>query len=457
MQINKSKGVTESERLLADLCEQTFLKLWSYPNPYKDDGKELCDLLVILEDTAFVFFDRTKPITIDSGKDPLVQWKRWERKVINAQIKTVHGAQRYLESGRSIYIDRSLTQLLPVSSQPRFIHKLIIAHGAADACKAQSDENVYGSLAVAYVNTSGSSAEAGLPFYLVLDNSDPVHVFDTQNLNIILGELDTVWDLSDYLVTKERAIARYEMLTYCGEEDLLAHYFLNYDESENEHIIGAKEEDITALAIGEGEWYDFVNSGTYRRTEQANKTSYLWDNLIQKTSENAIEGVLLGHSPLFERRSALHEMAKEPRFSRRALSDHMFAAIEGFPKPDGGIVRNISLMPSFRSGTKYLFLQLWASEEFRLQAEYREKRQKLLEIACGSAKNKFPDISIIVGIAVDAPKYAVDIAEDLLLMDCSNWNEEKATYYADLNKELGFFESGAQQTQKSATRFVPVR
>jgi len=45
--IKKSSGTTPTEQLLADLCEQTFLKLWSYPNPFKDDGDELCDLLVI--------------------------------------------------------------------------------------------------------------------------------------------------------------------------------------------------------------------------------------------------------------------------------------------------------------------------------------------------------------------------------------------------------------------------
>lgn len=33
----KGSGVTATERLLAEFCERSFLKLWSYPNPYKDD------------------------------------------------------------------------------------------------------------------------------------------------------------------------------------------------------------------------------------------------------------------------------------------------------------------------------------------------------------------------------------------------------------------------------------
>ena len=38
----------------ADLCEKSFLKLWSYPNPYKEDHDELCDLLVVFENTKLV-------------------------------------------------------------------------------------------------------------------------------------------------------------------------------------------------------------------------------------------------------------------------------------------------------------------------------------------------------------------------------------------------------------------
>lgn len=32
--IKKSQGFTPTERLLGRLCENTFLKLWTYPNPF---------------------------------------------------------------------------------------------------------------------------------------------------------------------------------------------------------------------------------------------------------------------------------------------------------------------------------------------------------------------------------------------------------------------------------------
>jgi hypothetical protein len=455
MAVKKSGGVTESERLLSRLCDRTFLKLWSYPNPYKDDGKELCDLLVVFEDVGFVFFDREKPLEPESDKDPMVLWQRWKRRVIDAQTKTAHGAERYLRSGREIYLDDTLTQKLPVSpkSELRVLHKIVVAHGALEACKQASDSNVYGSLAICYGQLRDEIPH--FPFLVVLDKDQPVHVLDTHNLLILLKELDTVWDFSDYLNAKLNAINSLDVLMYCGEEDLLAHYFLTYDEEANRHFIGTKDSSINFLMVGEGEWKDFECSAVYERTKRANHASYLWDDLIQRTSDNALTGRLLGHSPLLHGRSAIHEMAKEPRFSRRALSDHMFRAIESFPDNLGACARTLSLMPSFYPEKRYLFLQLRAPAEIRAAEEFRAKRQFMLEVACGAAKNAFPEIEIVVGIAIDPPKFSSEVSEDFLLMECAQWTEKHRARYIALNEDLGFFRSDLRRSEQKVTRFVP--
>jgi hypothetical protein len=49
--IIRSTGLTTSEQYLAKLADKTFLNLWSYPNLYRDVGKELCDLLVVCGNT----------------------------------------------------------------------------------------------------------------------------------------------------------------------------------------------------------------------------------------------------------------------------------------------------------------------------------------------------------------------------------------------------------------------
>ena len=257
MAITKSKGVSESERLLAGLCERTFLKLWSYPNPVKDDGHELCDLLAVFEKHVFIFFDRDKKLDHTSEKDPQVLWNRWKRNVIDAQIKTAHGAERYIASGRSIYLDgkRQVPFPLSIDVNEMIIHKIIIAHGAKEACENFSDANVYGSLAVEYGETDN---QLHTPFMICIDKENPVHVFDSHNLPIIFNELDTVFDFSTYLDSKLQAIASLDSLMYCGEEDLLAHYYANFDDNAKCHFIGTKDTNINAVMIGEGEWKDFI-------------------------------------------------------------------------------------------------------------------------------------------------------------------------------------------------------
>ena len=58
MTLTKSSGVTTTERLLAEFCDRSFLKLWSYANPFKDDKNELCDLLAVFGNHVLIFFDR---------------------------------------------------------------------------------------------------------------------------------------------------------------------------------------------------------------------------------------------------------------------------------------------------------------------------------------------------------------------------------------------------------------
>jgi hypothetical protein len=98
MAIRKSIGKTPTEHLLAARCEQSFLKLWSYPNPYRDDGKELCDLLAVFENQVFVFVDRESR-KLQAEDATLIDWHRWKREAVDAQVRSVHGAERYLKMG----------------------------------------------------------------------------------------------------------------------------------------------------------------------------------------------------------------------------------------------------------------------------------------------------------------------------------------------------------------------
>ncbi len=53
--IVKAEGVNDSEKLLAQLCDKVFLKLWAYANPQKQKGNESacfdCGWVVIRTDS----------------------------------------------------------------------------------------------------------------------------------------------------------------------------------------------------------------------------------------------------------------------------------------------------------------------------------------------------------------------------------------------------------------------
>jgi len=455
MIISKSKGVTRTERLLAELCDQSFLKLWSFPNPFRDDGDELCDLIVVFENEVLIFFDRENRRFDDNPQDVNLAWQRWRKATVDKQIASAHGAERYIRMGRSIYLDAKKAQPFPIPidlSKARF-HKIIVAHGVREACKNSSPMNVFGSLAISYEPKDSDRLEQ--PFFVKIDRDNPVHVLDTENLEIALNELDTIFDFTAYLDAKLEAIRRHKLLTYCGEEDLIAHYFLNFDDRKKRHMIGTLD-DFDSVHVGEGEWAGFEKSNPYAMRREANTTSYFWDRLLQITSNNALKGTLQGNSDPFRGKSALRFMAKEPRFVRRGLSDHMLDSIRNFPDLSGPITRNVSLMDSYYEGTKYVFLQVRVTGLEISFDEHREFRSGMLEVACAAVKLKFPDTKRVIGIATDAPKFAgPSNSEDLLLMEFDDWNDERKAHYEDLNSQLRFFETSQMQMIKRTMSEFP--
>jgi len=177
--------------------------------------------------------------------------------------------------------------------------------------------------------------------------------------------------------------------------------------------------------IGEGEWHDFIETGLYKNTKKENRISYFRDEMIQRTCRNSLDGTLSGNSDILRGESAIFEMVKEPRFVRRSLADKLLTAIQRFPDHTSQFARQFTFIPSFQPNVGYVFFQLRAPDAFRAEPDYRDKRQTLLEIACGAAKNKFPNLIKVIGIGIDAPKFAGGTnAEDFILMPCESWPDE---------------------------------
>ena len=430
-----------AEIFLTKYCERTFLKLWAYPNPYKSQGDELCDVLAVFEEHVFIF--SIKNISFNTEKTTNVAWERWRKKAIDASIRQVKGAEKWiLKNPEKIFIDAQCTKKLPVPIDAKNckIHRIVVAFGAEEACKNDSQNNMNGSLAICYTNSKDTTKlpETFAPFHLILPRDEVIHVFDSYNLEIILGELDTVRDLLWYFEAKENAIKKYNAVYHLGEEELLARYFSNFDEESHKHYIGKKNETGNIIGVKQGEWERFSKSGEYRRKKDANKESYLWDRLLQKTLQNALDGTLKHDGDVFKDESAMIEMAKEPRLSRRSISKLMQNAIDRFPTNPKKLTRHLGCYSSYYPDRMYVFLQLQPPPNIDYTTQYRPARLRLLEIACGVAKNKFSHLKKVIGIAIDPPNLNQGVCEDFMWMDCENWTKKQAEYYEKENNETGF-------------------
>lgn len=460
--IVRSEGENETEKILSKICDDTFLKLWVYPNTYKKQADELCDVLVVFEKHIFIF--SVKDIAFNNNKEIGVAWSRWKRKAIDGSIRQIERAESWIKKHPDkIFLDPQCSKKLPINLnlEGYKIHRVVVAHGAEEACRAYSENNIYGSLAIGYADPipNRKNDSTSFPFLVELPREKVFHVFDSFNLNIVLGELDTIADLLPYFDAKEEAIQKYTALNYCGEEDLLAHYLCNFDTKQNRHFIGTKRKDISGIHVGEGEWYDFVKTEAYKRKKEADRISYFWDKLLQKTLQNVLDNAILGNADIFNGKSAIIEMAKEPRFHRRELSKAIWHSIKNIPDFEDGMGRNLSSFPSYYPDKRYVFLQLTPALDKDYDTEYRPLRRYMLSIACGMEKVIRPQSKKVVGIAIDAPKYVgTKNSEDFALLDCKNWSNEDEKYYRKENKHFNFFETGkVKERRETSYNFPPVK
>ncbi len=102
-EIIKSSGFTNSEKYLAEICNYTFLSLWSYPNLFTDegrkygkgDGNELCDVLVVFRNHVFIFSD--KDIQFKNTGNLEIDWGRWVKRAVLKSANQIYGAEKWIK------------------------------------------------------------------------------------------------------------------------------------------------------------------------------------------------------------------------------------------------------------------------------------------------------------------------------------------------------------------------
>ena len=195
----RTEGITPAERYLKQLCDRTFLSLWSYPGLFRDQGvaaqgigKEICDLLVVFENHVIIFSD--KDCQFPSTGDIKTDWNRWFKKAVYKSAEQAWGAVRWIKSNPNrIFIDQKCSQPFPLElpdPEEASYHIVVVAHGCEERCRAEiggSGSLVINTEAIGKDNHIIDS-ESGIPFELGdLDPSKEfVHVLTDTSLESLL-------------------------------------------------------------------------------------------------------------------------------------------------------------------------------------------------------------------------------------------------------------------------------
>lgn len=450
--IPRSRGITASEQILADLCSRTFLRLWSYPNIYRNQcssptnpsGKEICDLLVVCDDHLIIFSD--KSCTFPSSGIVAKDWNRWFHRSIEKSASQIAGAERWLKTHPDrVFLDRDCQYRFPLPLSPWetfHVHRVVVALNAAQRCRAELGGS--GSLIIDPSIDGAAHTDSNNPDYQpfavgwVRSDLGYIHVLDDITLATVLQALDTVTDFVEYLDKKESLIKSGTLHWAPGEEDLLAVYVSHIDES-GAHTFPVPE-DAHRIAIKERSWLQVLSNPSYQRKIAADRDSFLWDAIIEDFSGHVFSGTLLAIEPfaIDHVETPLRIMAREPRVVRRLLAKSLKDKLARVPD---GMIGVRYMLSQTQEGVGYVYL-LFPYDHSAPHEHYRVKRQRYLSDCCLLFAWTHRKLREIVGIATETGLNNGGRSHDLLYFAPGEWTPAAEAEAARLQMARGLLVDG---------------
>jgi hypothetical protein len=383
--------MTKSEQLVYDRSRNSFLSLWSYANPLNNEGKELCDILVVCDPDIIII--SVKEIEYkDTGK-PEVDFERWRRKAINESCKQIYGAERRIDLQPNVITHEGKITLPFPRKDTRNIYRIAVALGSKEKIPM-------------------TFGDFGKGF---------VHVFDEKSLQALFSELDTISDFLKYLSDKEEWLKSGKVALFTGEEDLLA-FYLNQDSK--------FLSEPSLVVLDEGLWNGLLQMPETVSKKKTNETSYIWDNILERIYENfSSDNYRTAWAPetktLSDIEQAVRVMAKENRQMRRFLGDSILALLNHTSL--GARIFDVTESP-----IRYVFMT----------ANYDRNREinfKELQARCLVARGLNHSKQTVIGILIErSPNHTGDTVS-ICYIDVPNWTQEWQEKMDIYQNELGFF------------------
>jgi hypothetical protein len=443
-----TQGFTDSEKYLLNLARKSFLKLWSWPNLFRNqkgnggvDGKELCDLLVVFGNDVLIFSD--KHCKFPDIEDIQLAWARWYKRAIQKSVEQALGAQRWIDSyPNRVFVDSGCQTKLPIDLPVKDVryHLVVVAHGSGHACSQFYNDTRSLMINTRIVGDAHMQTKNQVPPFsvgIVNPGGLFIHVLDDSSLDTLLNYLDTVGDFVDYLSARERFL-KSRTIVAVGEEELLGFYLSQIEDYRRDFFVPS---DIDSVLIDRGHWQGFLSSDSYKAKKMADQISYTWDAMINSVTESILSGRSFFETDrsINDQETCLRILAGERRTTRRFLAQSVLTIVRR-ANMEQLSARLIAEDQTTDSKTAYVFLSLKFPSEIDLST-YRESRLAWLEKYCMVAKMLLPNAKRVVGLATEHADFKGVRSVDLVLLDSDYWTKDDEEEAIRLREEECIFKS----------------
>lgn len=365
-----SDTVNSTEQFVFNVCQKTFLSLWCYANPVASQGKELCDILIVCDPHVIIISVKDIRLNLEKGE---AGYNRWLRKAVEDSVKQIYGAERVLATAANIVRKNGTPGLAIPLAASRVIHRIAVAFGSGGEVPITAED-------------------FGKGF---------VHVMNEDSFFQLLTELDTVWDLVNYLAAKEELISKSSVIVEGPESNLLG-WYLYHGRSFRQRP--------DMLVIDNSIWKGLCEDPGFQRRKEADADSYAWDKLIEALADTTAKPVEGLPPTLNELDLALREMARESRLSRRVLGRHLKEFLE---KANAKILRARMLIGD--RGVIYVFVR------FRVD-ETPKNRVAELGARCCAARQRVGHGDTVVGVGLGEFQTGIGSTSDIVYIKMDDWS-----------------------------------
>lgn len=378
----------EGEKYVNELAFNSYLDYWCYPNP-KDllgDKKEICDLLIIFRETVII-------ISIKNYENK-GNYERYKKNVIEKSTKQLYGAERKLfNSNRNIEISHHKrgNQLFD-RSLIKNIFRLTINVGEQFEFYDLGD---------------------------IKENKGFINIFNKDTFEKIIQELDTIPDLVNYLIERERFLKHYEEIDLKSKEcDLLAIYLRNIRKFPEEYYNSNNSKISIDLTNA---WNDYDKHIKVAKKREEDKFSYFIDKIVKEDILEIENGEILAN-----------ELMSLTRMNRRYIAKALLTLIAKHQKDDEVELARRYL--NFNDDIGYLFI--YYSD--KITAPREELDLMIFDIAPSlysyktNCKNKY----LIVLAGND---YLKQWKYGLFIPPEYPFSEDAVYYFEEIIKGLGWF------------------